>query len=987
MAKKPAPALRADDVTARSPLISAVGGPQPGAPDGPKSSAGVQIDSVAEMADGSAEVALSPGAEMEVEELGDGSAVVREPEAAPKRTAKGAKFRENLAPLIDPAERARIGRALLDAVERDLEDRRERDAKYAEGLKRTGLGDEAPGGADFPGASRVVHPMLTEGCVDFAARTMKEIFPAKGPVKAHIIGKSTREKIEKAERKRTYMNWQCTKQVRELRPAVEVMLTQLPLGGSQYVKVWPDPRYARPRAEFIPIDKLALPAAAADFFSAARKTHIQDITRDEFESRIQSKLYDHAAVVGTDSAVPPDKTEAQKANEKIEGVTDTSYNEDGLRQIYESYIMLSVAGDTLAPGEDRLAPYIASVDVSSGALLSLYRNWSEHKRPNDVTKYEELEWIAEAVFVPWRGAYGLGLLHIAGSLAGGATGALRALLDSALINNFPGALKLKGAQMSGQSKDVAPTEITEIEGPTGIDDIRKLAMPFPFNPPSAVLFELLQFMVESGRGVINTAEEKIADVGANAPVGTTLAVIEQGSITYSSIHARLHNFMERVLGILHRIDAETIDDRVTVEELGDLVVRREDFQGPMDVVPVSDPNIFSETQRYAQLQAVLQLKGLFPPGSFKEPALLEQAMRLLNYPNYEDVLNTPLEAEERTALDENVVASNPQSQLEVYELQDHLAHLQAHVRFMASPIFCANPLMAAPALPKLMEHCRKHLLAYYQENVEAAMTALKSHLPDFPEITNSDLLLAAATESVDKQMASELKDIIPVIQQLQQQMQQLVPPPPMPEVAVEQARGQVQQAIEKVRQEGETAREKERQAMEDARLQRAEAAEAAREKARADAEAAAEAQRRSEEATRHTEEMAVANRNAEMAEASERAKQEREANTALMKEMMETLRNNADNKTEILVAQIRELGARIQAQQDQADADAAARSANEPDGDEAAGDKELILSAMAEILKAQTAPRRYAISKDPTSGKLTLESLAADMAAASNSPA
>jgi hypothetical protein len=179
--------------------------------------------------------------------------------------------------------------------------------------------------------------------------------------------------------------------------------------------------------------------------------------------------------------------------------------------------------------------------------------------------------------------------------------------------------------------------------------------------------------------------------------------MEPCSITYSSIHARLHNFMERLLGILHRIDAETIDDRVTVEELGDLVVRREDFQGPMDVIPVSDPNIFSETQRYAQLQAVLQLKGLFPPGSFKEPALLEQAMRLLNYPNYEDVLNTPLEAEERTALDENVVASNQQSQLEVYELQDHLAHLQAHVRFMSSPIFCANPLMAAPALPKLMD--------------------------------------------------------------------------------------------------------------------------------------------------------------------------------------------------------------------------------------------------------------------------------------------
>ena len=257
MAKKPTPALRADDVAGRSPLISVAEGPRPGAPDGPKSSAGVQIGSVEELEDGGAEVGVLEGAELEVEELEDGSAIVRDPEPAKKRTAGGDKFRENLAPLIDPAERSRIARALLDAIQRDIDDRSQRDKLYAEGLKRTGLGgaEEAPGGADFPGASRVVHPMITEGCVDFAARTMKEIFPAKGPVKSHIIGKSSREKIEKADRKRTYMNWQCTKQIRELRPSVETLLTQLPLGGSQYLKIWPDARFARPRAEFIPIDK------------------------------------------------------------------------------------------------------------------------------------------------------------------------------------------------------------------------------------------------------------------------------------------------------------------------------------------------------------------------------------------------------------------------------------------------------------------------------------------------------------------------------------------------------------------------------------------------------------------------------------------------------------------------------------------------------------------------------------------------------------
>ena len=228
----------------------------------------------------------------------------------------------------------------------------------------------------------MVHPMITEGCVDFAARTMKEIFPAKGPVKSHIIGKSSREKIEKADRKRTYMNWQCTKQIRELRPSVETLLTQLPLGGSQYLKIWPDARFARPRAEFIPIDKFVIPSAAADLWSATRKTHIQDITRDEFESRIANGLYDEAVVDGTDSPTPPDKTEAEKANDKIEGKSDTSYNEDGLRQLYESYVLIEVEGDAVAP-EGRVAPYIVTVDESTGTMLAMYRNWSERKKADD----------------------------------------------------------------------------------------------------------------------------------------------------------------------------------------------------------------------------------------------------------------------------------------------------------------------------------------------------------------------------------------------------------------------------------------------------------------------------------------------------------------------------------------------------------------------------------------------------------------------------
>jgi len=959
MAKKPAPALRADDVTARQPALAAQQGPRVGAPDGEASTLGVE-----EMPDGSAEVEFEDSVLPEIEELPDGSAVVREPEPEKKASLDGDNFYENLAAKIDSAERSDLARRLLEAIERDKEDRTERDKLYAEGLKRTGMGGDAPGGAEFEGASRAVHPMLIEGCVDFAARVMKEIFPPNGPVKTQIIGKSNRSKLERAERKRQFMNWQCTKQVRELRPSVETLLTQVPLGGSQYIKIWHDPRYGRPRAEFVPIDKFFIPAAAADLYSAARKTHQQDITRLEFEARIASGLYDEATVVNTDSATLPEKSEAEKANDKIQGVAETGYNEDGLRTVYETYVLLELDSDPKAP-KGRVAPYIATVDESSNQLLALYRNWEE-----DDPLCLELEWVVEGTFIPWRGPQGIGLMHLAGSLAGAATGAMRALLDSALIANFPGALALKGAGTAGQAKSAGPTEITQLESPAGVDDIRKLVMPFPFPGPSAVLFELLKFTVESGKGVINTAEEKIADASSTAPVGTTLAMIEQGSLTYSSIHSRMHGMMERILAILHRLDAKHLDDEMTVAELGDLNVSRADFEGPMDVVPVSDPNIFSETQRYAQLQAVLMLRGQFQPGSFKDSALLEQSLRLLHFPGYEDVLNTPLEAEERNALDENVVASNPQATLEVYELQDHLSHLKTHVRFMASPVFCANPMMAPIALPKLLEHCRKHLLAYYQENVKAAADAMMPRLAELGiRGDNSDEVLEAATSSADKKMAEELQEIFPVIQQLQQQLQQLIPPPPMPEMGVEQIRQQGETQRLQAREQAETAREQQRQALEDQREQRREAAEKAREDARAQAEAA-----------RHTEEMAVAARNAEIAEQSERDKQEREQAMAQFRELMENVRETQRNQTDIIVAQMKEVTARIQAQEDRVAAEAAtaAESAkqNEAKATESDDTMALLVQAMTSILKAQTTPRQYAINKDPATGQIMLKSFA-----------
>ena len=253
------------------------------------------------------------------------------------------------------------------------------------------------------------------------------------------------------------------------------------------------------------------------------------------------------------------------------------------------------------------APYIITIDKLSRKVLSVYRNWDEL----DESK-EELQWFVEFPFVPWRGAYPIGLPHMIGGISAAATGALRALLDSAHISNSQTMLKLKGGTRGGQTLEIQPTQVLEIEGGLNVDDVRKLAMPLPYNPPSAVLLQLLGVLVDAGKGVVRTTLEDLADSNSNTPVGTTLARIEQGMTVFSAIHGRLHDAMGRMLRILHRLNGMYLDDENIEAELGEELATRADFDGPMDVVPVSDPNIFSEAQRYAQVQAVAQRAAALP---------------------------------------------------------------------------------------------------------------------------------------------------------------------------------------------------------------------------------------------------------------------------------------------------------------------------------------------------------------------------------------
>ncbi len=705
----------------------------------------------------------------EIRDTDDGGAIVTLDDGPGEGEGE---FYDNLVEVIDPTVLREAATSLLEHVERDKQARKKRDEQYEEGLRRTGLGDDAPGGAQFEGASRVVHPMLTEACVDFAARAMKELFPPTGPVKDFIPGEVTQEKLDKAQRKTKHMNRQLTVSMKEFRPELEQLLTQLPLGGGQYLKLFWDKRRKRPTTLFVPIDDVYIPFAATSFYSAERKTHVQYITRQEYESRVRAGMY-------RDVDLPPDpplpeESNSQKANDKIEGREADPYNSDGLRTIFEIYAHLDIEdNDDGAP-----CPYIITIDKATEDVLSVYRNWDEEDELR-----EELTHIVEWPFVPWRGAYPIGLPHMIGGLSGAATGALRALLDSAHIQNFPTLLKLKGGTAGGQSLNLTATGVTEIEGGLNVDDVRKLAMPVPFNPPSEVLFKLLGFLLESGRGVVRTTFENLSDgANPNMPVGTTLALIEQGMTVFSAIHSRLHVAMQRTLEVLHRLNRMYLDEKVLVEEDGELIVRRADYEGPVDVIPVSDPNIFSETQRFAQIQAVVARAAALPQ-LYDIRKVEELLLRRLKIPESEKLLLDKQEPKKMNAVNENVAATMGRPVVAFPE-QEHLAHIQVHLDFMQSPVFGGSPIIAPRFVPAILEHIKDHVTLWYASHVFEVTSAATG--TDISELMDKDddvsremdILLATASSRVIAEGQQALAGLPPIIAQAMQYIQSMQPQMP-----------------------------------------------------------------------------------------------------------------------------------------------------------------------------------------------------------------
>lgn len=712
----------------------------------------------------------------------DGSADVYLDDAEVKPSIEKAAWDANLAEHLPEHALNELATKYMQSIEDAIEARKKRDEQYEMGLKKAGLGSPAPGGAEFEGASRVTHPVLAEAYVDFSASAMKELFPPNGPVRTQVIGEATEQKLERAKRKVAFMNKQLTKEIPEYRTEMEVMLTQLPAGGSQFMKIYWNDSLDRTVVDFVGVDEMVLPFNAKGFERSPFFFH--RMTKNEFDMSqdVNSGLYRDVSVMIPDGFMEDTKTETQ--TDKIEG-KDFNYgaNENGEFILFEGTCYEDSFDDPKRP-KDRRCPYIITLDEGSSKVLSIYRNWEK-----DDKKCLTIPYMVEFVFIPWRGAYGIGLYHLIGDLASALTGSLRALLDSAHIQNSATAIKLKG-RPGGETVSAAPTQISEIDA-VGGDDIRKIMMPIAFNGPSPVLLQLLGFLDKSARGVVSTSEEKIADAGSQMPVGTTMALIEQGAKVYSSIHARLHWAQEKALTILHRINHEHIKGKLKFGEDDNDFVTKDDFAGPLDVYPVSDPDIFSETQRYAQMQAVMAMAEKNPQ-AWNLNICYQRMLQLMKVPDYKELLSQPPKPKPQNPAAENVMMSMG-SPTAAFPEQDHLAHLQVHLDFLKSPMFGMSVSIGLKLIPAMMEHIKQHMIFYYADLMRLEGRTLAGE--DLSEMSKDDKSwqtdrdisahLAKASPTAIAAAQEAFQQAAPILQAAMKFMQDNAPkPPPDPNTAV-----------------------------------------------------------------------------------------------------------------------------------------------------------------------------------------------------------
>ena len=675
-------------------------------------------------------------------------------------------FDSNLAEHIDDSELNSIAIDLIAKFDSDKSSRSDWEQTYEEGLDYLGLEIEDRT-TPWAGACGVFHPMLSEAVVRFQSQTIQEIIPAQGPVKTQIWGKFDPERDKQAKRVQQYLNYQLLEVMTEYRTETEKLLFSLPLAGSAFRKVYFDPSLGRPCSMFVPAEDFVVAFNEAALEQAERYTHVMTRSTNQIKKLQVTGFY-------RDVELTPSNIENNPVTDKyldIGGVKP-SWDKDERHQLLEMHVDIDLPGFEDLDGV--ALPYVVTIDKGNHTILSIYRNWAE----DDIHRTKKQHFVHYG-YVPGIGFYNLGLIHMIGGLAKSATSLLRQLVDAGTLSNLPGGLKTRGLRIKGDDTPIMPGEFRDVDVPGGV--IRDNITFLPYKEPSSVLYQLLGNIVEEGRRFASMADLKVADMNQEAPVGTTLAIMERAMKVQSAIQARIHASLKQEYKILATIVRDYTDPAYPYETDEGEDIKVEDFDDRIDVVPVSDPNASSMAQRIMQYQAALQLAAQ-SPDLYDMPLLHRQMMELIGIPNADKVVPDTDEVPPKDPVSENqdMLTLAP---VKAYQYQDHDAHMRVHMVLKNDPSM-TQQLQNSPSggaiSGALDAHVREHLAFIFRRQIEeefgVPLPPADERLPEHVERRLSVLVADAADQMMGKkqkkaqaeQKAKQQQD--PIIQQREREL-------------------------------------------------------------------------------------------------------------------------------------------------------------------------------------------------------------------------
>jgi len=667
------------------------------------------------------------------------------------------EFNENLAELLSDGELAELSGDLIGDFDGDVSSRKDWIQTYVDGLELLGLKIEERA-EPWEGACGVYHPLLAEALVKFQSETMMSIFPAKGPVKTIIVGKETPEKKKSAERVEDDMNYQLTEEMPEYRPETERMLWGLGLAGNAFKKVYYDPQLQRQVAMYVPAEDIVVPYGASDLASSPRVSHVMRKTENELRVLQVNGFY-------RDVDLGEPVASLDEVEKKIAEKLGFRASSDDRYKVLEMHVDLDLPGfeDIDENGEETgiALPYVVTIEKGTGTILAIRRNW----QPDDKLKTKRQHFVHYG-YIPGFGFYCFGLIHLIGAYAKSGTSIIRQLVDAGTLSNLPGGFKTRGLRVKGDDTPIAPGEWRDVDVPSGA--MRDNIMPLPYKEPSQVLAMLMDKIIEEGRRFANTADLNLSDMSAQAPVGTTLAILERTLKVMSAVQARIHYSLKQELKLLKKIIADyTPEDYNYDPAEGDRRAKKSDYDN-VDVIPVSDPNASTMAQKIVQYQAVLQL-AQSAPQMYNMPLLHRQMLDVLGVKNAQKLIPMVEDMKpcDPVTENQNILMSKP---VKAFAYQDHQAHITVHMAAMQDPKIMAllqNNPMAQALQAAMMAHINEHLGFQYRVEIE---NQLGFNLPAQVDASGEDVPMDPETEARLAPMLSMAAQRL--LQQSQQQTQQ-----------------------------------------------------------------------------------------------------------------------------------------------------------------------------------------------------------------------